>query len=162
MGGAGDDPCPGVVLYGLSAGDSCFDVLAVAAGASDGCQLGVAESRTTGGLVGAALPFNYDVQTGTVSIGTNGALGTGKVLCNAGMLSRLGSPTLFTMPSCSWQETDTATLRMTATNELDLSVISVEMGFTACSAANTPVGGECTSTWTWHMKRGLESPPSCL
>jgi len=51
---------------------------------------------------------------------------------------------------------------MTATNEFDLSVTEVENMFRGCSAANAPTGGQCTSTWTWHMKRSTKFfGPSC-
>jgi hypothetical protein len=160
-GGGNGMICQGVVLYGLSVGDSCFDIVSVAAGAADGCSIGVADAAPNGGLVGSALPFNYDTSTATVTIGSMASLGSGEVLCNEGTLTHDAFRTLDTMPACSWHQTDMSLLHLTATNELDLSVTEVENAFTGCSTADTPPGGSCTSTWTWHMKKGLETPPSC-
>ena len=156
----GDLLCGGMTLFGLTVGDSCFDVVSVAPGANDGCKLGVADASPNG-LVGAALPFNYDLWTATVSIGSMGALGAGEVLCNMGTLTREVTESLDSQPPCTWHQTDTSFLHMTGTNELDVSVTEVESTFAGCSAINTPTGGQCTSTWTWHLKRGVKAPPAC-
>jgi hypothetical protein len=147
--------CGGMTLYGLTVGNTCFDIVSVAPGSNDGCMLGVADA-TGSGIVGMALPFSYDQSTATASVGTNGGLGVGQVICNMGTLTRETSPTLAAMPACSWHQTDTSVLHMTATNEFDLSVTEAENMFRGCSAANTPTGGQCTSTWTWHMKKSTK------
>jgi hypothetical protein len=156
---AGDD-CNGIELYGLTAGDSCFDIQSVAAGASDGCDLGVAEAAPAG-PVGAALPVHYDPVTGTVTIGSTAVLGSGAVRCNVGTLSHDVTPVVDTLPPCSWHQVDTSTIQLTSNNELDIAVTEVEDMFEGCSAATTPAGGRCVSTWTWHLRKGFESPPSC-
>jgi hypothetical protein len=160
---AGDDTsaiCGGMTLFGLTAGGSCFDIVSVTPDANDGCGLGVANA-TPSGLVGTGLPFSYDPSTATVSIGSTGALGTGQVLCNSGMLTHDDSATLGSMSACTWQQTDSTILHMTATNEFDLTVTEVRSMFAGCSTEITPPEGRCTSTWTWHMKRGVEAWPTC-
>jgi hypothetical protein len=152
--------CGEVVLFGLIVGDSCFDVVSVEAGANDGCMLGVADAAPNG-LVGAALPFNYDQSTGTVSVGTMGALGRGPVRCNVGTLTRESNPSLASLPQCTWVQTDTSLIHLTATNELDLTATETQNAFTGCPAADVPAGGACTSTWTWHLKKGSKTWPSC-
>ena len=161
MGGArGADTCDGVSLYGRTAGDCCFNIVSVAAGADDGCDLHVADVAPAG-LVGAALPLHYDVSTGTVTIGSTAVLGSGPVRCNGGMLSHEATPVVETLPPCSWHQVDTSTVQLTSNNELDISVTEVEDTFHGCSVATTPPGGRCVSTWTWHLRKGFESPPSC-
>jgi hypothetical protein len=146
----------GVTPYGLTEGDNCFDVTA-ASMVNDGCMLVV------GGLVGMALPVNYVRATATVTVGTDGSLGTGTVTFNMGTLAREGTPMLDTMPTCTWHQSDTSMVTVTATNEFDISVTEVQSDFApACSAANVPAGGTCTSTWTWHMKKGTKTPPGCM
>jgi len=159
-GASGADTCDGVMLYGLTPGDSCFNIVSVAAGASDGCNLHVTGVAPQG-LVGAALPFHYDVSTGTVTIGSTAVLGSGPVRCNVGRLSHEATPVVDTLPPCSWHQLDTSTVQLTANNELDITVTEVEDMFQGCSAATTPTGSRCVSTWTWHLKKGFESPPSC-
>jgi hypothetical protein len=157
-GGNGGAICPNVAtLFGLAPGDSCFDVVAVQVPASDGCHLGVA----TTSFVGHALPFHYEVSTGTVSIGTMGVLGVGPVRCNVGSLSHDVVSMLDTMPACSRHQLDMSTIHMTATNEFDITVTETQDTFKGCSDANTPQGGNCVSTWTWHMKHGVEIWPAC-
>jgi hypothetical protein len=160
-GGAGGAVCGGATLFGISTGDSCFDIVSVAAGSHDGCKLGVADSGANG-LVGASLLVHYDMATATVTVGTMGSLGEGMVTCNMGTLLRENTPMLDTMPSCTWHQADTSNVTVTATNEFDIAVTEAQNQFdTACSAANVPTGGMCTSTWTWHMKKGTKTPPGC-
>jgi hypothetical protein len=163
-GGAGGSACPGVTLFGLSAGDSCFDIVSVMAGSNDGCMLGVADPVANMGLVGASLPVNYTMATATVTVGTDGSLGAGPVMCNMGVLTRENNPTLPTHAACTWHQADTSNITVTATNEFDIDVIEAENMFMGCVAADglPPTGGMCTSTWTWHMKKSAtKTPPGC-
>ena len=145
----------GVTLYGLTTGDSCFDITSVS-GVTDGCQLGVA------GLVGnTALLVNYVMSSATLTVGTSGSLGGGQIAFNMGTLMRDGTTTLASNAQCMWHQTDTSNVTVTATNEFDIAVTEVEnMCSTACGTA-APSGGTCTSTWTWHMKKGTKTPPAC-
>jgi len=152
---AGQD---GPVLFGLSTGDSCFDIVSVAAGSNDGCNLGVADTVANNGLVGASLLVNYTQATATLTVGTDGSLGAGQIAFNMGTLMRDGTATDSAMTTCMWHQTDTSMVTLTATNEFDVSVTEVENMFAnACSMK--PTGGTCTSTWTWHMKKGTKTPP---
>jgi len=157
-GQTGTDAQPDVAteqLYGLSTGVNCFDVVSIAPGYSDGCQLAV------DGVVGAALPVDYDMIAGTVTVGDGGSLGGGAVAHNMATLSRDGTTSDSSMTSCTWHQTDTSMFTLTATNQFTLAVTEVENTFaTACSGI--PTGGSCTSTWTWTMKKSTtKTPPSC-
>jgi hypothetical protein len=146
----GDDAAP--TPFALSSGDSCFDVVSVQPGSNDGCMIGVAD------VVGIGVLVNYDPSTAILTVGSNGALGGGQIAFNAGTLIRDSMATDPTMTSCTWHQTDTGNVTVTATNEFDLSVTEVEDTFvTACMM--TP--STCTSTWTWHMKKGTKLPPGC-
>jgi len=144
----------GAQLFGVKPGDYCFDVVSIAPGFTDACKIGVET------LVGKALPVNYVDTTGTITVGTMGSLGTGTISNNVGTLNREGDPTDTTTPTCTWHQKDTSTLTLTATNQFTLQVTETESNFsTACAqpAAMNP----CTSTWTWTMKIGTKTPPSC-
>jgi len=143
-----------VTLYGLTTGDSCFDVTAVS-NVTDGCMLSV------GSVVGSALLVNYVMSTATLTVGTSGSLGAGPIAFNMGTLMRDGNTSDSSMPQCTWHQTDTSDVTVTATNEFDISVTEVENTFSAACGATAPAGGSCTSTWTWHMKKGTKTPPAC-
>jgi len=149
--GGGND---GVTLFGLSTGDSCFDVTSVSA-VNDGCMLSV------GSLVGSALLVNYVMSTATLTVGTGGSLGGGQIAFNMGTLMRDGDTSDSAMPLCTWHQTDTSNVTVTATNEFDIAVTEVENTFSTACATSAPTGGTCTSTWTWHMKKGTKTPPAC-
>jgi hypothetical protein len=149
----------GPTLFGITPGKTCFDVVSVKTGFVDGCNLGVGDTVANNGVVGAALLVNYDPNTATLTVGTDGSLGTGTIAFNEGTLNRVGNPSLDGVPACTWHQTDTSNITVTATNEFDLAGTEVQNMFaTACGAANTPTGGTCTSTWTWHMKIGTKTP----
>lgn len=149
----------GPTLYGITAGKTCFDVLSVQPGFVDGCGTGVGDTVANMGVVGAALLVNYDPNTATLTVGTDGSLGTGTIAFNVGTLNRVGTPALDTMPTCTWHQTDKSDITVTATNEFDLAGTETQNQFaSACSAGNVPTGGTCTSTWTWHMKIGTKMP----
>ena len=137
-----------VTLFRLTAGDSCFKVTAIAAGSSDGCDIGVAGVATAM----ASLPVNYDATTGTVSVGTMGALGAGLVRNNMGTLTRENDPTDSEMPTCNWHQRDDTALVMLADDKFTASVTEVRSSFAAACTA-PPAGGTCTGTWTWTMER---------
>lgn len=143
-----------VTLYGLTTGDSCFDITAVS-NVTDGCMLSV------GSLVGQALLVNYVMSTATLTVGTDGSLGAGQIAFNMGTLMRDGNTSDSSMPLCTWHQTDTSNVTVTATNEFDISVTEVENTFSTACATTAPAGGSCTSTWTWHMKKGAKTPPAC-
>ncbi|HVU49595.1 MAG TPA: hypothetical protein VHL80_02850 [Polyangia bacterium] len=161
-GTGGDVACPGVTtLYTLSTGDSCFDITGVAPNSNDGCMLGVADTGANG-LVGQTLPvsYTYDMNTATLTVGTMGSLGTGAIMCNMATLARDNSPTLESDPNCSWHQSDSSMVTMTADNEFDIAVSEAQSQFAGCKAADTPAGGMCTSTWTWHMKKNDTKSPT--
>jgi hypothetical protein len=167
-GTAGSDGsvCSGVTLYALTTGDSCFDIVSVTAGANDGCMLGVADPVAMMGLVGSTLPVNYDMPTATLTVGTMGSLGAGPIMCNMGTLTRNNNPSLSSAPTCTWNQTDTSMVNVTNTNEFDISVTEVEQTFAAaCPSTDVPTGGQCMSTWTWHMVKSTDTtkvPPTCM
>jgi hypothetical protein len=165
-GTGGGDVCAGVTLHGISDGDSCFDVVSVAAGSQDGCMIGVADPfdpTTMSGVVGSALPVNYVANTGVLTVGTSGSLGDGSIMCNQGTLLRDSNTSFSSMPTCTFHQTDTSMVTITATNEFDITITENENMFaTACSASNAPAGGSCMSMWTWHMKKNAaKTPPGC-
>lgn len=162
-----DSAADGPVLFGFSAGDSCFVVTAVAPGSVDGCDLGVASAATNDPTMNLPLtiPFNYTVDpttaVGVVKLGTFGGLGQGAVSNNMGTLLRDGMTADTMMPTCTWQQTDTSQMVVTANNTFMVSVSETESGFAAaCSAP--PAGGTCTSTWTWTMTKSTTMTyPNC-
>ena len=145
----------GATLYGLSTGDSCFDVLTVA-NVTDGCNI------APGSVVGSALPVNYTMTAtvGTLTVGTNGAEGAGAISANMGTLTRDGDTSDSTMPTCTWHQTDTAQVVMTGTNAFTITVTEMESNF-AVACVPAPATPSCTSTWTWTMKKGSKTPPTC-
>ena len=157
-GDGGNSADSGPTPFALSAGDSCFDIVSVDPGsvdaASPGCMIGVAD------LVGVGILINYNASTGVLTAGTAGALGAGPIAFNQGQLTRDSTATDPNMTTCSWHQTDTTDVTVTATNEFDLSVTETENMF-ANACTMKPAGGTCTSTWTWHMKKGTKTPPGC-
>jgi|GEM_PF-2562418 hypothetical protein len=158
----------GPVLYALTPGTYCFDVLSVAA-VTDGCDIGVAAAYSMPGAP-FALPVTYDMTARTVSVGTQGSLGIGLVDQNVGTLMRDNMPTLAAPnQACTWRQTDTSSLQLTGDNKFTLSVSETQSAFagaTTCAAANMPVpaAGSCTSTWTWSLaieNPVVFSPPAC-
>jgi hypothetical protein len=134
-------------LYGLTPGAWCYTINS-ATNVDDGCGIGV------GALVGMSLPTTYTLvgNTGTLEVGTDGSLGQGTISNNMGTLARDNNPMLDTMPTCTWHQTDTSDVTLTATNAFTVSVTEVQEGFASvCSVSNVPSGGSCTSTWTWTM-----------
>ena len=121
---------------------------------TDGCDI------APGSVVGGALPVNYTMTatTGTLSVGTMGAEGAGAIANNMGTLTRDGDTSDATMPLCTWHQTDTAQVTLTATNAFTITVTEVESNFSVACAAPAPT---CTSTWTWTMKKGSKTPPTC-
>lgn len=156
-GGGGTDGAADAALFGVTPGDYCYDILSIAAGANDGCDIGVA------GLVGNALLGHYDNNTGIFTLGREGSLGSGPIANNMGTLTRENMPTKSEMPSCSLHQTDTTMLVLTDVNQFTASVTEVEDMFAAAPACSMiPTGGSCTSTWTWSMKiTATKMPPNC-
>jgi hypothetical protein len=148
-------------LFGLTGGASCFAVVAVdPASVNDGCDKGsILDAATPGNPL--VIPFNYDGTTKIVTVGTNGALGTGLVQDNAGTLTRDGSPTDSANAACMWHQTDTSQLVLVADNEFTISVTEMQSAF-AAACSPIPAGGSCTSTWTWTMAiSNSATPPNC-
>jgi hypothetical protein len=159
---ATDVASDGPQLYGLTPGNLCFDVVSVATGSSDGCDIGVADTVANMGFVGGAVLVNYDMPTATLTVGKAGALGAGTISFNMATLTRANNPVDSMMATCSWHQTDTSQVTLTADNEFDLSATEVQNMFAiACTPSSVPTGGTCTSTWTWHMKAGTKTPPDC-
>ncbi len=141
----------GTTLFALSTGDSCFDVETVS-GVTDGCNI------APGSVVGSALLVNYVATTATVTLGTMGAEGAGVITNNQGTLTRDGNTSDSSMPLCTWHQTDTGQLTMTGTNAFTVTITEAETNFaTAC----VPAMANCTSTWTWTLKKGTKTPPTC-
>jgi len=150
-GSTSDGPNDGETLFALSTGDSCFDVETVA-GVTDGCNI------APGSVVGSALLVNYNMSTATLTVGTMGAEGAGPIAHNMGTLTRSGDTSDSAMPLCTWHQTDTAQVTLTGTNAFTITVTEMETNFaTAC----VPAMANCTSTWTWTMKKGTKTPPAC-
>lgn len=145
-----------VTLYFITPGDSCYDIVSVANGSNDGCDLGVAQNAPDG-LVGATIPFNYDNQAYTIKVGTEGSLGGGAIAFNMATLLRDGNVTDDKVATCMWHEHVDATVTFTAQDEFNISASRTQSAFTAtCTdlpASVTSTNNMCTSTWTWHMKR---------
>lgn len=154
--GGMDANADGPTLFGLSTGDSCFDIVSIEPGFNDGCELGVDGAD----LIGAALPVNYVMSTATLTVGTSGSLGSGPIAFNKGTLTREGNPSDSENPACAWHQTNTSMVTLTATNEFDIAVTEVQDQFAVACDVDFP-GGTCTSTWTWHMKKGTKTPPDC-
>ena len=142
-----------VTLYKISPGAYCYKITGVSA-VNDGCELGVA------GLVGQALPGNYDAATGTFTLGTEGSLGGGVIQYNQGTLVRQkGTVTDSVDPTCSWSQQDTTLVTMSADNQFSAAVTEVQDTIAAaCGAA----AATCTSTWTWTFAiDGTLTAPGC-
>ena len=146
--------------FGLTPGDNCFDVVSIKPGSNDACEIGVADTAANGGPVGAALLVNYNQNTAILTVGTNGVLGGGQITFNMGTLMHDALATDAQTATCTWQQTDTSVVTLTATNEFDIAVTEVEKTF-ASACTNKPPTDPCTSTWTWHMKIGNEVAPAC-
>lgn len=149
--GSADGATDGVTLYGLSTGDSCFDVETVA-NVTDGCNI------APGSVVGTALLVNYTMATATLTVGTMGAEGAGPIAQNMGTLTRSGDTSDSTMPTCTWRQVDTSQVTITGTNAFTITVTEMQSNF---AVACVPAGTNCTSTWTWTMKKGTKTPPGC-
>jgi hypothetical protein len=145
-------------VFSLSTGDSCFDITSVAAGSSDGCDLGVADTVANNGLVGASIPFNYDMTAVTISVGTDGSLGGGPILNNMATLVRDGDTT---DGACMWHEHVDSMVTVTGTNAFTISASRTQSMFSAgCTTPPPPTGGMCTSTWTWTMTKSTTKSPT--
>ncbi len=150
--GAAVDAAP--FVPNTNSGSSCYVIWTLYPGAVDGCGIGVR------GLVGSELTASYDVTTGAFALGSNGGLGSGVI---RGNVADLASTTTASNASgsCSWQQTDSASLTMIADGELTVSVTQTESNF-AATCASAPAGGQCTSTWQWAL--GIDngrSSPAC-
>jgi len=157
-GNAGLGGTSGTTYYAVTPGSWCFDVVSISPGAVDGCMNGPEL------IVGHALPVTYDMTAGTIAVGTDGSLGIGAISANKATLLRDNSPTDRDTPTCSWHQTDTSMLQLTAENTFTISVVENQGTFSAgCTTAGiTPVGGACSSTWTWTMTiDGSVSVPTC-
>jgi hypothetical protein len=53
---------------------------------------------------------------------------------------------------------------MLANNQFTVSVTEVQSNFGAACGTEAPVGGTCTSIWTWTMVKAIDAtltPPLC-
>ena len=153
-----DSAAEGPALYGLTGGDSCFEVIAVdPSSVSDGCMKGsILDAATPGDPL--VLPFNYDSTTKIITLGTSGSLGAGTVASNVGTLNRVVDPTDSANAACMWHQTDVSQLVLTADNQFTISVTEMQSMF-AAACTMTPAAGSCTSTWTWTMAKSVKTPP---
>ena len=164
-GGAGG--APGPTLYALSAGTFCYDILALAAGYSDGCGLGVTTYVGTPTMP-SAVPVSYyaaattvagdAIPAGTVVVGNDGSLGRGVIDQNTGTLLRDGMPVDTDVATCTWHETVQSQFQLTATNKFSIAVTETRANFDpSCATVKPlPAGGTCTSTFTFNM--AIEDP----
>ncbi|MEA2696627.1 MAG: hypothetical protein QOI66_898 [Myxococcales bacterium] len=144
-GGGGSGGASG--LFGITEGTYCFKITAIDSGAVDGCDIQVALQ------VGQYLPVKYLMSTAMLTVGTDGSLGGGPIANNKGTLTRDNTPAAADMPTCTWHQTDTTMVTVTAENMFTAAVVEKEETFAAaCSADHVPPGGMCTSSWTWTMK----------
>jgi hypothetical protein len=135
-------------LFGITEGTYCFKITAIEPGAVDGCDIQVDMQ------VGKYLPVTYmRSPSAKLTVGTDGSLGAGSIASNTGMLTRDNMPAAMDMPTCTWHQTDTTTITLTAENTFTAAVVEKEEMFaTACTPATVPPTGMCTSSWTWDMK----------
>jgi hypothetical protein len=134
----------GPILYGITGGDYCYKVTAIAPGYVDGCMNGAAE------VVGKAIPGNYDAATGILTLGTKGSMGGGPIKYNQGTLIRTLSPSSDPgLPGCSWNQADTSTVTVTDTNKMTVAVVENQDTIAAACGATATT---CTSTWTWSLE----------
>ena len=155
-GGAGSGLFKLSYPVGATMATYCFDVTAVAAGASDGCDIGVGVPMD----IGLSLPAAYDM-TGMITVGKMGSLGAGLIANNNATLLRDGMPADALMPTCTWHQTDTTMFQLIADNTFTVSVVENQSQFAAACTA-PPAGGACTSTWMWTMSiDGAKTPPAC-
>jgi len=151
--GKADSTTDATGLFGLTPGTWCYTVK-TASMVTDGCMIGPGDPASAGGPVGADLPVTYSLSgnVGTLSVGTMGSLGQGTISNNMGTLLRDGTTSFDTMNVCTFHQSDTTQVTLTATNAFTVAVTEVQDMFApACSASNVPTGGTCTSTWTWTM-----------
>lgn len=134
LGGAGGTVAP----FSLTGGTYCFDVTGTT-GIVDGCGI------TPGAIT--QLPVTYT--DGVVAVGRQGSVGQGALgNNNMASLMRVGDPNDGT--ACTWHQTDTSMMTLTANNEFMISVSETESAFAAVCAP--PPSDPCTSSWTWTMK----------
>lgn len=179
-GAGGTGGTAGPAYFGISAGTYCFDILTIQPGFVDGCDIGVDLAVSTAAKR-SALPVTYyptattladgtAIVAGTLEVGTSGSLGRGVINMNTGTLLRVAGTTMLPAPdaACSWTQSDTSAVTLTAENTFTISVSEQESQFatSACAAVNmpAPAAGSCTSTWSWTM--AIENPqvltaPSC-
>lgn len=139
----------GTTLYGVTPGTYCFDITA-ATPTADGCGIFVGVN-----YVGMRIPVTYVAATGQITVGTMGALGTGIIDQNVGTLLRENNPADPTMPTCTWHQTDTTALTVTAENMFTANVTETESAFAAvCNPP--PLSDPCTSTFT--LKLAIHAP----
>jgi len=95
----------------------------------------------------------------TLSIGdqkgspAEASLGTGNVNGTMATLMRDNMVTDSTTATCTWHQTDTSVLTLTANDTFNLAVTEVENTFSAGCGTTTPTGGTCTSTFTLSMTK---------
>jgi hypothetical protein len=172
LGGAGGAP----MLYALTPGTYCFEVVSIAPGYVDSCDDGV-ELVVSTPAAPSALPVTYydaatttttgiAIPAGTVEVGNDGSLGRGVIDKNKATLLR-DNTTSLPVPdqTCMWHQKDTTAFELTATNTFNVSVTETQDSFAAaCAGTSKTVHTPCTSTWTWTMKilspQSL-TPPSC-
>jgi hypothetical protein len=139
-GGAGGAAAP---LYGVTEGTYCFDITGGTV-ASDGCGF------TPAAEIGSRKPVTYNATTGIISVGRMGSLGAGPIDKNQGTLTRDGDTADEMMPTCTWHQTDTSLLQLTATNTFTVSVTETESNF-ALACVPPPPSDPCTSTFSYTM-----------
>lgn len=159
-GGGGAGGAGGAQPFGLTGGDSCFEVTAFDPTTFiDGCGEGALVSDAAKPPSPLIVPLNYDGATGTVKLGTDGSLGQGTISNNKGTLVRENDPVDAMIAACMWHQKNTSMVTLIANNMFIINVTEDETMFAAACADTIPTGGMCTSKWTWTMKKSAKTPP---
>ncbi|HXI57816.1 MAG TPA: hypothetical protein VNO55_17240, partial [Polyangia bacterium] len=132
--GGGGGGSGGSGLFGITEGTYCFKITAIEPGAADGCDLQVDMQ------VGKYLPVTYmRSPSAKLTVGTDGSLGGGSIASNTGTLTRDNMPAAADMPTCTWHQTDTTMITLTAENTFTAAVVEKEEMFAAaCTPTTVP------------------------
>ena len=82
---AGSDSGP--VLFGITPGDNCFDVVSVQPGFNDGCEIGVGDTVANRAWSAGAMLVNYNPNTAILTVGSRWRVGGGPIAFNTGTLT---------------------------------------------------------------------------
>jgi hypothetical protein len=150
----------GPALFFLSRGMLDYKVTKIEAVTDDpkmgGCDKG------PDAVVNSTLPVNstYNDATGvfTMEVGKKvgtppmPSIGTGTIKNNAGTLMRENDSG--DGAGCTWHEKVSGLVNVFAGDKFTIAVTDDMSNFDkACKAADVPMGGKCTSKWTWTLEK---------